>query len=99
MSEQLLAKLAPRLKRLDEGAYERAYRVEGGSRPTSTHQLVSSLLASLNVRYREKVRVPGSGGVTADFVVNGVFVFVERDLGGQVRKSLARGGKKAIVIE
>jgi 6-pyruvoyltetrahydropterin/6-carboxytetrahydropterin synthase len=99
MSEQLLAKLAPRLKRLDEGAYERGYRVKGGFRRTSTHQLVASLLKSLDVPYREEVAVTGSKGLTADFAVNGVLVFVERELGDAERRVLSRGRKKAIIIE
>ena len=99
MSEQLLAKLAPRLKRLDEGAYERAYRTKGGFRATSTHQLVADLLESLNMRYREDVRVPGVRGLAADFMVNGVLVFVEREWKEGERKALSRLGKKAILIE
>ena len=99
MSEQLLAKLAPRLKRLDEGAYRRGYRVRGGFRRTSTHQLVASLLESLNVAYKEEVPVPGLKRQTADFEVNGVLVFVERELGGAERRALSKGRKKAILIE
>ena len=99
MSEQLLAKLAPRLRRLDEGAYERAYRVRKGSVATSTHQLVASLLESLNIPYRRDVRVPVPGRTTADFLVNGVFVFVERKLGDAERRALAKSKKKAIIIE
>ncbi len=98
MSGQLLAKLAPRLKRLDEGAYERAYRVRRGFRGTSTHQLVSDLLGSLGVRFKENVRVPGAGSLTADFVVNGTLVFVDRELGDAEGRALAKGKRKAIII-
>ncbi len=77
MSEQLLMKLAPRLNRLDEGAYERAYRVKSGSARTAIHQLVADLLDSLGVGYRENVPVPLARGIRADFRVNNAYVFVE----------------------
>ena len=89
MSEQLLAKLAPRLKRLDEGAYERAYLSRGARRRTSTHQLVADLLDSLKIGYRERVRVPGYPMLSADFVAHGTWIFVERDLGEREKKALA----------
>ncbi|MDG7009063.1 MAG: 6-carboxytetrahydropterin synthase [Nitrososphaerota archaeon] len=99
MSEQLLAKLAPRLKRLDEGAYERAYRTKEGFRATSTHQLVAGLLESLNIRYKENVQVPGAKGLEADFAVNGVFVFVERGFREADRRALSRSRRKVILVE
>ena len=98
MSEQLLAKLAPRLRRLDEGAYERGYRVDGGFRATGTQQLVADLLASLGIRYRENVKVPGVKALSADFVVNGVLVFVERELGAAERRALSKLKKKVVMI-
>ena len=97
MSEQLLTKLAPRLKKLDEGGYRRGYRTKWGLRATSTHQLVADLLDSLGIPYRENVSVPGMKGDTADFEANGTLVFVERRLGGAEKKALRR--RKAIVIE
>jgi 6-pyruvoyltetrahydropterin/6-carboxytetrahydropterin synthase len=98
LSEQLLAKLAPKLRRLSEGGYERAYRTGRDFAPTSTHQLLANLLDSLNVRYKENVRVKAADGLTADFAVNGVLVFVERDLSDQERKRLVKGRRKAIII-
>lgn len=99
MSEQLLAKLAPRLRRLDEGTYKRAYRTKGGFRPASTHQLVADLLESLNIRYKENLRVPGVKGMVADFAVNGVLVFVDREFREAEKRALSRSGKKVVVIE
>ncbi len=92
-----MARLAPRLKRLDEGAYERAYRSGKVLRRTSTHQLLADLLESLKIDYRENVRVPGTGNLTADFLVNNVFVFVDREPGEKERKLLT-GGKKSCLI-
>jgi 6-pyruvoyl tetrahydropterin synthase/QueD family protein len=96
LSDELLTKLAPRLKRLDEGAYERAFRSEEKLRRTSLHQLLGDLFDSLGIRYRENVRVPGTDGLLADFLVNGTLVFVEKDLGEKERRSM--GSKKAVVI-
>jgi len=99
LSEQLLPNLAPRLKRLDEGAYRRAYLSKGSMRATSTHQLVGDLLDSLGVSYKENVKVSADAALTADFLVNGVRVFVERNLDDREKKALLAGGKKSIVIQ
>ena len=99
MSEQLLAKLAPRLRKLDEGAYERVYRVKKGFMATGTHQLVADLLDSLNVRYKENAKVPGMKGVVADFMVNGVMVFAERKFRDEERRTLSKLGRKMVMIE
>lgn len=87
------------MKRLDQGAYERAYRAGRGFRSTSTHQLVANLLDSLSIRYREDVRVPKVEGLLADFLVNGVQVFVEKKLGDLESAALAKGRRKMILID
>jgi 6-pyruvoyltetrahydropterin/6-carboxytetrahydropterin synthase len=99
LNEQLLSKLAPRLKRLGEGAYRRTYLSEGATRGTSTHQLVADLLDSLGVRYRENVKLPGRSGLLADFKVNGVWVFVERELGDKERGALQAGKRRCVLIQ
>jgi len=99
MGEQLLAKLAPRLKRLDEGAYERTYLSGRAMRKTSTHQLVASLLDSLRIGYRENVKIPGQTRLVADFKVNGIFVFVEKEFSENDRETLAAKKAKSIVIK
>jgi len=98
LSEQLLAKLAPRLKRLDEGAYERAYRSGRATRRTAIHQLVADLLDSLKVDYKENVRVPGLSDLTADFEVNKILVFVDRKLGDKERRSLSKKRRNCVLI-
>ena len=99
MSEQLLAKLAPRLKRLDEGAYERTYLSNRAMRKTSTHQLVASLLDSLGIGYKENVKIPGEARLVADFKVNGILIFVEKEFSENERKTLAAKNTKSIVIK
>jgi 6-pyruvoyltetrahydropterin/6-carboxytetrahydropterin synthase len=96
MSEQLLTRLAPRLKRMNEGAYERGYRSGGKVRGTSVHQLLGDLLDSLGIKFKENVKVPGSDGLAADFLVNDTLVFVERELEEKERRAI--GSKKAVVI-
>jgi len=99
LSEQLLSKLAPRLKRLDEGAYRRAYLSGGSTKGSSTQQLVKDLLDSFGISYKESVKVPGDAALTADFLVNGVWVFVERSLGDRERKALLAAKRKCVVIQ
>ena len=98
MSEQLFSKLAPRLKRFDEGAYRRTYLSRGATRGTSTHQLVADLLNSFGIGYRENVRVPGQSNLFADFKVKQVWVFVERELGDEERRALLTGRRKCVLI-
>jgi 6-pyruvoyltetrahydropterin/6-carboxytetrahydropterin synthase len=98
LSEQLLSKLAPRLKRLDEGAYRRAYLSGSSMRETGTHQLVADLLGSLGIGYRENVKVSGGTKLTADFQVNGVLVFVDRELTEAERRALLASKKKCVQI-
>jgi 6-pyruvoyltetrahydropterin/6-carboxytetrahydropterin synthase len=96
MSEQLLTKLAPRLKRLEEGAYERAYRSGAKSVRTSTHQLVADLLGSLGIEYKENVKVSNENSLTADFQVKKTLVFVEPEFDEEQRELVSR--KKEVVI-
>jgi len=98
LSEQLLSKLAPRLKQLDEGAYRRGYLSRGSTRPTSAHQFVAELLDSLRIGYRENVKAPGRTELMADFVVNGVWVFVDRELAEDERRALLASKKKCLQI-
>jgi 6-pyruvoyltetrahydropterin/6-carboxytetrahydropterin synthase len=98
LSEQLLSKLAPRLRRLDEGAYRRAYISRGKMKETSVHQLVADLLGSLGITYRENVKVPGRGRMLADFLVNGVWVFIEKEPGEEERKALLAAKRKCVII-
>ena len=87
------------MKRLDEGAYRRAYLSGDRTRETSTHQLVADLLDSLGIGYKENVKVPGRAELFADFKVNGVWVFVERKLGNRERRVLTDGKRKCVLIK
>ena len=98
MSEQLLMKLAPRLRRLDEGAYERAYRSRKGPAKTSTHQLIADLLQSLGIGFRENVSVPRIGRLIADFKVKDAFVFVEPHFDERQLRELEKSKKRCIIV-
>ena len=98
MSERLLSKLAPRLKNLDEGAYERSYTSRGVIRRTSTHQLVADLLDSLGIAFKENAKIPGGAGLLADFAVNGTWVFVERKLSAKELKILSASKVRCVMI-
>ena len=95
-TEQILSKLVPRLRKLDAGAYERSYRTGGTQRKTSTHQLVADLLGSLGIGFKESVAVPGTGGLRADFQVNGIWMFVEREL--SEKEQVLLKGKSCLVV-
>ena len=99
MSEQLLGKLTPRLRKLDQGGYERVYRSGALLRRTALHQLVGDLLDSLNIAYKESAKVRGEGDLVADFLVNGVLVFVERELEPAQQKALAAKKLKVVLIK
>ncbi|MDG6960408.1 MAG: 6-carboxytetrahydropterin synthase [Nitrososphaerota archaeon] len=97
MSEQILPRLASRLKDLDRGAYERSYGTGGVQRRTGTHQLVADLLRSLGVEFKENAKVPGARGLMADFYVNGIWVFVEPELDEKEARALSRR-KNCVII-
>jgi 6-pyruvoyltetrahydropterin/6-carboxytetrahydropterin synthase len=98
MSQHLVTRLVPMLKGLDKGGYERRYRSGGGLVGTSTHQLVAGFLKALKIRYREEVSFPGVHGLIADFLVNGVWVFVDQGLGTRDRKALEASKKDCVLI-
>lgn len=83
---------------MDEGGYARTYRSKGAMRSTSTHQLVVSLLDSLRISYKEHVKVPGKVPLVADFLVNGVLVFIEKEVDEKTRAALKASGRRCIVI-
>jgi 6-pyruvoyltetrahydropterin/6-carboxytetrahydropterin synthase len=99
LSEQLLSKLAPRILKLDEGAYERAYLAGGKARKTSLHLLVAELLDALGIEYKERVRLQGSNSLVADFLVNGTWVFVEPRFSEKEQKELASKAKNCVIIQ
>ena len=98
MSEELLARLAPRLRELDKGAYARTYVSRNHSWNTSTHQVVADLLDTLGVGYKENVKVPGESGIFADFYANGMWLFVEREFDERALRALASRKTKCVVI-
>lgn len=67
-------------------------------RRTSTHQLIAELLDSLRIPFKEDVKVPGKDALVADFLVNGVWVFVEKEIDEAARRALARGKRKCVMI-
>jgi 6-pyruvoyltetrahydropterin/6-carboxytetrahydropterin synthase len=99
LSEQLLSKLVPKLKALDQGAYQRAYRTGKGVNSTSTHQLIEGLLDSLGIEYRKDVRISKFEALRADFLVKGTYVFVDRDLGEEELRILAASRRKSIMVK
>ena len=76
----------------------RGYRTGKNFRGSSTRQLIANLLDSLNVPYKEDVRVSGLEELTADFLVNGVLVFLERQPSDSVGRALAKSKKKVVFI-
>ncbi len=99
MAKDLAEELAPRLRALSEGGYERAYRHRGALLPSSTHQLVADLLDALDISYDRSVVVPVRDHLVADFVVNKTYVFVGRAIDEARLRELAKEGIKCVVIE
>ena len=98
MKQDLLTNLVPRLKALDKGAYERVYRSKGRVRRTSTHELIANLLDFLKIPYKENVTVGGAGTVIADFLVNGTWVFVDREISPAEQRALAAKRRNCVIV-
>jgi 6-pyruvoyltetrahydropterin/6-carboxytetrahydropterin synthase len=96
MKRNLMLQLVPKLKKLDEGGYARSYRVGGSLVPSSTHQLLKNLLDSLKIPYKENVPI-GKANLRADFLVNGIWVLVERDL-GPAKQAAIPNRERVVVI-
>jgi len=90
--------LAPRLKGLTKGGYERAYRHGGKLFKTSSHQLIAELLDALGIPYEEDAKVPDAGSMTADFLVNKTYVFVERSVSSIELQRLKRARRSCVLI-
>lgn len=97
MSEQLIEKLAPRLRHLDDGAYDRTYRSGTSFSGTAEHQFVADLLRSLQIPFREKVR-PSQRAPVADFRVEDTLVFIEPHFTPPQRKELAKSRLRVVII-
>ena len=92
-----MERLSPRLKELDSGGYVRRYRKGGRPYRTSLHIAVAEILEAVETRTRENVKVPGTK-LTADFEVNGTFIFADRELGGSDLRELGRLRQKCLLI-
>lgn len=91
-------KLAPRLKGLSRGGYQREYRGRTGTSRSSTHHFVGNLLDSLKIRHEENVSVPGVKDLRADFLVNGTLVFVDRKLDAYTIGVLRKARRPSLII-
>jgi 6-pyruvoyltetrahydropterin/6-carboxytetrahydropterin synthase len=98
LSQELVARLAPGLRRLGKGGYARGYRTKAGLMGTSTHQLVARLLDSMKIPYKERVKVDTKRPIRDDFLVNGTLVFVDRELDDLERRYLSSTGRNCVII-
>jgi 6-pyruvoyl tetrahydropterin synthase/QueD family protein len=99
LSEELLAKLAPRLRRLEEGAYRREYISKGKSSGSGTHQLLAELFGSLRIPFKENVAIPGGSGAVADFLVNGTWVLTDQAPGEKQLKGLGSRKDRVLFVQ
>jgi 6-pyruvoyltetrahydropterin/6-carboxytetrahydropterin synthase len=97
MRQNLLEKLAPRLKALDVGGYSRTYRRRGKAFRTSLHLAVAEILSAVGVKYRQDVRVPGTA-LLADFEANGTFLFVDRSLTDDELKRFGKSRRGFMIV-
>jgi 6-pyruvoyltetrahydropterin/6-carboxytetrahydropterin synthase len=98
VQENLLTRIAPRLRALDSGGYARAYRHAGRNYRDPLHVLVAELLDSVKVRYKEDLPVSENGTFSSDFSFNDTVVLIDRELNEIQRKELRKSGKKVIML-
>ena len=97
MQEALIERIAPRLRELDSGGYAKSYTRNGKRFSTSLQLSVAEILDSLKIKHREGVEVPGTS-VKDDFEANGVYVFVDRDLGRRDLGELGKSKRDCVLI-
>jgi 6-pyruvoyltetrahydropterin/6-carboxytetrahydropterin synthase len=96
--ENLLTRLAPKLRALSAGGYSRAYR-RGAKRYSSPlHVLIAEILDSLGVRYREDQPLYDAAPSKSDFSFDSTVVIIEKELSEREKRELLRSGKKVIMI-
>ncbi len=99
MTDELLSSLAPRLRALGEGGYDRVYVRGGRTERTGTHQLLADILDALKVPYERDVDTGRAGAPRVDFVVNGTLVFVEREVSPSERKALSATKADCVMVQ
>lgn len=98
MGQELVSRLAPRLRDLKGGGYSRAHLRKGRAFASGLHQVVADLLDALKVPYETDVRL-GKGLPDADFLVNGTSVFVGRELKRGEERALADSGRDCVFVD
>lgn len=56
-------------------------------------------MESLEIDYKENVKVPGDGTLSADFLVNGTWVFVEKELDEKEQRKLVSVRGNCVIIK
>jgi 6-pyruvoyltetrahydropterin/6-carboxytetrahydropterin synthase len=97
MQESLTERLAPKLKRLNEGGYARSYRKGSKTYRSGLHLAVAEMLDAIGDRYKENVKVSGMP-LAADFLVKGTYLFVDRQVDSKSLAELRRGGRRIVFI-
>jgi len=97
MQRALVERIAPRLRNLTSGGYGRSYVRKGRIYSSSLQLAVAEILDSLRIKNREMVEVPGTS-LRADFETNGVFIFVDRNLGEGELRELRRTRNDCVLI-
>jgi 6-pyruvoyltetrahydropterin/6-carboxytetrahydropterin synthase len=97
LATSLTERVSPRLKELERGGYAREY-VRGKRRfKTGLQMAVAEIIGIVASDAKQNVVVPGTK-ITADFKVNGAFVFVDRALDDAQVKQLGRLKRKCMLI-
>ncbi|MDG6901204.1 MAG: 6-carboxytetrahydropterin synthase [Nitrososphaerota archaeon] len=97
MQNSLVERVAPRLREMSAGGYDRAYTRRGLTYQSNLQVAVAEILDSLRIRHARMVRVPGTP-LKADFEANGVFMFVDRGLTGRELRQLGRSKRECVLI-
>jgi len=98
LQENLVERIAPRLRHLQKGGYARAYRGGKKRHASPLAALVVGVLDSLGIRYRENVRpVPGSD-LTADVEAANTLFFAGKGPGKEDSEVLRRLGKRVVLV-
>jgi 6-pyruvoyltetrahydropterin/6-carboxytetrahydropterin synthase len=99
VEENVLRRLAPRLRGLDKGGYSREYRWKKKAYRSSLHAAVASLFYSIGLDCEEQVAISPGSKVVADFVMGSRAVFVDRELSPDELEEVARSGRRCVLLE
>ncbi|HYB45163.1 MAG TPA: 6-carboxytetrahydropterin synthase [Nitrososphaerales archaeon] len=98
MQETLVERIAPNLRRLNEGGYTKIHRRGTADYQNDLQAAFAAILDALHVKHREGIRLPGTS-LKADFEANGVLFFVDQVLSERELNQIRKTNRECVLVK